>query len=384
MPDPGRRVLLAIAILCANAAVPAAAQPEDVPRYSERPLDQASYVELARRWQAYIDEHGATAEALVNLGMAYDYAKELEAALVAARQAVELEPDDPRALEFLGKMLLTYGDDEEAALEVLERCRRVAPDYEHGLTTLAATYLRRGDLHHAEETMRTVFQRRLIAHPLQDYAYNMLVGLPAGAVLITSGDNDTFPVLALQAGMEFRPDVVVLNRSLLNVPGYATAMFERHGNIAPDHDIDGHEVRMVDGHPTLLSIALIEALIERGDVPVYVSASALEPFHGQEFEGQLEGINLRVGESGMGADDSARLLLSTYRMDSATDWTFAWSLVPGIAQLMRNYVAAMGRLADREETSAETRTALLDRAEEIARFHGMERMETVIRALRQR
>jgi len=53
-----------------------------------------------------------------------------------------------------------------------------------------------------------------------EYAWNIIAGLDKNAILLTNGDNDTFPIWYLQQVERFRRDVTVVNLSLANLPWY--------------------------------------------------------------------------------------------------------------------------------------------------------------------
>ena len=366
MKDRAKSLLFTCLVLIMGMSATAVSQPPTVPRKVVRQLDEASYVELAKQWTAYIAKHGESATAMLNLGRAYDYSGEIDAAVIAAKRAVELDPDHPEALAFYAMLMASYINDVEGSLELLERCRKVAPDYGYGLTNLATSYMRLGDFEKSDEVFKTIFKERTISQPLQDYAYNMLIGLPEGAILLTNGDTDTFPPLALQAGMDFRRDVALINMSLLNVEKYRKAMFKRYPAITPKKKVPEEF-----SHPPHQIV--IKYFLEEHKVPIFFTATNFE-YVGSSPEVFIEGFNQRAVKRGLTTEESARLILETYRMDSATDWNFAWSLQPSVSEMMLNYVSAMIKLSEYEDISKDTRTKLLEKSLEISKFHDFTRL----------
>lgn len=88
--------------------------------------------------------------------------------------------------------------------------------------------LRRGRIDMADTALRYLVRTGFLTPTLLAYNRWMLRHLPRNALLITNGDMDTYPALAVQLVEGFRRDVVLVNQSLLNTPWYQRYIRDYH------------------------------------------------------------------------------------------------------------------------------------------------------------
>ena len=365
-------------VVLAAYHVAAPQPPEPVVSLRQRVLSTEAYMALASQWLDYIERFGPTAEAYSNVGQAYRYAGESkELFLEYYKKAVEADSQYARALDLYGCHLWHNGNDEDKkrALTLLERARAIDPGYGESLYSLYSVYCCTKRLDDADKVARDIFARGIIPQPLQDFGYNLLAGLPENAVLITNGDNDTYPPISLQAGMGFRDDVVILNQSLLGCLDYAEALEERYGGWFPQVTKD------INKGPFSVALYVIRELLDSGKRPVYIAITVPFDRLGLAKTMSIEGVCARVHNLTKDKIETDfrrthELLDHVYRLDSATNWAYPWDLRSAEKMLMKNYIAVAYRAAQSalESGQRETATRLVEIGLPLARFHNEDMM----------
>lgn len=142
----------------------------------------------------------------------------------------------------------------------------------HARTYLWVAYLSLNQPESAAAQVRALYDENYFPAPLLEFARNLLSGLPPNAILLTNGDNDTYPLTALQAALNFRTDVAVLNTSLLNTPWY----------LRYARDFLKVDFRMTDGEMNSLS-----PRVEKGEA-AYVSDQVLARLWDLVAKGKIE------------------------------------------------------------------------------------------------
>jgi tetratricopeptide (TPR) repeat protein len=198
-------------------------RPEHIVSWRQVMFDSTTYAKLAQLWKDYYDAYPSE-EAYGNWMYAGRYAKDPEFESLLKKGA-EKYPSSPILLYLLGNEKQTHGAYVEA-IQLLERSAALDPGYMDPWFSLVVAYMSRDDREKTDVALRRILDAGAVQDEVMDFSYNMIAGLEANAILITNGDNDTYPGWILTRIVKFRPDVNIVNRSLLNTEWYASSVVE--------------------------------------------------------------------------------------------------------------------------------------------------------------
>ena len=358
-PIPFCIVLAAIVLALprASAVGEGAARPPDVLSWRHQSLNDDRYRELAQAWGAFVQAHPADARAWVQYGQALRYGGEGEKGRQAYAKAFAADSTDAVALAaYAGSEIMYANKPGTFALQDarLRRAMERDPTYPATYYTLWLTSLRGGDQAMADDCLRRMVSTGDMPRPLLEYGYNMLAGAPQNAIIFTNGDNDTYPPLALQVMRGLRPDVSIVNLSLLNTTWYIRYQRDRGLPIPlTDAVIDTLRPKPNNWISAQVAQILYDELAAKGwPRPLCYSVTVPEPARRLPVGLSIEGILLRVvpgAAAGPPQLDLARtreLFDTVYRIESTTDPLIDWERESSVARSSLNYSSLLMQLGE--------------------------------------
>jgi len=172
-----------------------------------------------------------------------------------ANKALEIDPHNSFSHTVLGDLLNPmYGiwerSDSELAWLHLTKAVEYNPADGNAWLAIWSEAVRRGEKEIESKAYSALMETGILTPAILSYNRWTLEHLPPNAILLTNGDMDTYPALALQEVENFRTDVAIVNYSLLNTPWYANHIKDKYGIRLPlsDDEITKLKPVKIDGH----------------------------------------------------------------------------------------------------------------------------------------
>ncbi len=188
------------------------------------------------------------------------------------------------------------------------------------------------------------FNTNQISGAVYNWGYNLLAELDENAIVFVCGDNDTYSLWGLQSVKKFRPDVKVINTSLILVDDYRNRVLGEMG-IDASH-VSFENIQSQEDYNKMLT-QLFQAIFSNTEnYPVYVSGSAIFQFE-SDFGDKLylTGLSYRYAEEEI---DNISLIRRNYEKRYLLDYltmTFAFNIQDNMVDhLNATYLPAFVKL----------------------------------------
>ena len=200
-------------------------RPEEIKSKRLIVYDTDTYKKLAERWKTYNEAYPSE----------YAYANWMYAARYAGddnysdlmHEGLKKYPSNPTLLYLQGIEHLG-GQDIMEERKYLEKSIAMDPSYTDPWFAIVGNYMNSSEDEKVDVALRKILESGIITDEVMDYCYNLMAGMDKGGILITNGDNDTYPIWIMQRLLNIRPDISIINRSLLNTDWYPVYVI-KHG-----------------------------------------------------------------------------------------------------------------------------------------------------------
>ncbi|MEZ4851232.1 MAG: hypothetical protein R3B93_21980 [Bacteroidia bacterium] len=213
------------------------------PRITREIHPYAWYQTQSQKWQSEVAQNPKSDQAWINFYEANRAAKIVNGGKSPVSLDEIMTDLKSKANESFAWHFLTYRNAgwDDKLFSHLEEAWKLKPNFP-GLAEEFVTYHElKSDPANRKKYNHFWFDSGEMPGELLTYNYNVLMSLEDNAILITNGDNDTYPVWMLQDVQGVKTEVLVINRSLARMPEYLNKLLKRKGIPAFDYQPEGEQ-----------------------------------------------------------------------------------------------------------------------------------------------
>jgi hypothetical protein len=328
-------------------------RPPEVKSRREINYSQDTYDELAKLWHEYHETYPSE-YSYANWMYAKKYSSDFDFDKYQSllEKGIADFPANPTLQYLLGNQLMVQHDASyhTDALEYLLRARELDSAYIDPLFSLVVKHMASAEFEKLDANLTRILENGGISDVVMDYNYNMLACLKENAILISNGDNDTFPGWVLTRILDHRPDVRIVNLSLLNTEWYALQLQEQGLPEFVPESLPDHDGKSTRGIKLLMHLIAAAA---KEKIPLYFAVTLNEfPQLEKYFKAaRLYGLALLItpepGEYVDNLRDTIDCWLDTYKTAGMDSWQLRYGNPYAAGRnLCRNYLAGMTSLVD--------------------------------------
>ncbi|MEI6091792.1 MAG: hypothetical protein WCR42_15150 [bacterium] len=196
------------------------------------------YEQQAKLWKVEINKNRKNADAWLNYYTANRMCKILNSDLWLEHKQKcfqdlsviidSLGKELPNSFEYNYLMYRNSFNEGNKNFEYLQKAYSIAPERSEAYEEFITYYETENDKENLAKFCKKFFDANGISPTIMAWNYNVLMSLEPNAILITNGDNDTYPIWLLQYAQNIRPDVKVFNTSLMALDNYRSVKFKEN------------------------------------------------------------------------------------------------------------------------------------------------------------
>lgn len=248
------------------------------------------YAAQAKLWKEYLDENPKDGEGWISYYTANRMLKIYGAGVKQhdldsiANNLVKKHIPNTFEYHYIAVWNLGLRDVEKSDFH-LKKAQELGPDRVELYDDLTNYYELRRNKENSEMIAKKWLASNDISPGIYAWNYNMLQSVEDNAILLTVGDNDTYPAWILQRAKGIKPDVSVVNLGLIRLSDYRKKYFKELG--IPYVEIDWEKKESYEAIQTMV----IKHIKENTDRPVYIGIGASQRVY-ESFKDEVYNVGL--------------------------------------------------------------------------------------------